>query len=163
LNWAAVSGATGYEIQIDTESSFTNAPTFRTTATRFAAPMDLIFPSYYWRVRTLRNTEVGDFSLPNLLNIAPNPPPAPIRGVVTIAAPNLRWASVTYATMYEVQVSRVPTFTSLIYGFSNITEPTFALPALQDGLYYWRVRGRYTNGTWGPWSVIEPLVVNVGS
>jgi hypothetical protein len=95
------------------------------------------------------------------------PPPAsavnaaPIRNYLTTASPILTWTSVTWATGYQVQVSRSTAFSPTVYDDSfaaNALSATVS-PPLGSGLYYWRVRAKKANGDWGTWGAIQTFTL----
>ncbi len=66
--------------------------------------------------------------------------------------PTLEWAPVSDATSYHIQLAYDSAFTSVILEDSTLTVPMFVCPSLKsEGAYYWRVRGRNTDGA-GPFS-----------
>ena len=76
--------------------------------------------------------------------------------------PTLTWNRISWATSYDVQIATTTDFrNSLVYEESTIgpelqhlvTEP------LDNGTYYWRVRGIGAGGE-GRWSAPEEFVVD---
>jgi len=78
----------------------------------------------------------------------------PAAGYVTNEVPTLAWKAVNYADHYQVQVSKVSTFATLVEDESLdegvLTFTTTKIAA--DGQYYWRVRAVAASGDAGPWS-----------
>ncbi len=165
LSWLAIAGATGYDVQIDTTNTFVNAATFRVAGTSFIVPYALPDPTYVWRVRLVIGTETSDYSAARQFNVNPAVKPAPYRNLFTTSTPTLAWGQVSYATQYEVQISRNNTFTALVATLTTPDGSTLSVvtPALTDGLYFWRVRAKQANGTFGPYSAAEPLFIHVES
>ncbi len=86
---------------------------------------------------------------------------APIRNTFNTATPTLTWGSVTWAAGYEVQVSSQSNFRSVGFASGELDAATLAVttPDLPDAIYYWRVRAKRANGSWGSWSPAETFVV----
>lgn len=83
-----------------------------------------------------------------------NVPLVPSLHVYTTRTPTLTWNRITWAAGYEIQVDNQPSFTSpefrrRVDGSNTLSVTTIPL---QNGRYYWRVRARRWNGTWGNWS-----------
>jgi WD40-like Beta Propeller Repeat len=95
--------------------------------------------------------------------VTPDPPDAfPRRTVFTTDTPTLTWNRISWATRYEIQVATTTNFsTSLVYeGATTGTElEHLVTQALDDRLYYWRVRGVGAGGA-GNWSAADEFVVN---
>jgi DNA-binding beta-propeller fold protein YncE len=76
--------------------------------------------------------------------------------------PTLTWNPVSGATGYEIQVDNNSAFTSPEYQsnllLSNDLEVT--TPEIPDGIYYWRVRAKRMDDTWGMWSAVDTMVVD---
>lgn len=85
---------------------------------------------------------------------------APVINYYT-ATPTLTWTSLTDAKGYEVQIATDGGFVNVVF---DMTAPaganTVTPPPLANGLYYWRVRGKNTDGVWGAWSYISTFVVD---
>jgi hypothetical protein len=60
-----------------------------------------------------------------------------------------------------VQISGSSLFTSVVYINDDLIAENRSLraPILNNGRWYWRVRARRANGTWGPWSAVGSYVV----
>lgn len=97
------------------------------------------------------------------LVIAPSPANAsPVRNVYTTHTPVLTWNALTWATGYEVQVDDALTFAVPDYKYDTLSASTLSVTTdfLTSGVWYWRVRGRKIDGTWGAWSAVESFTVN---
>jgi trimeric autotransporter adhesin len=151
LQWSAVTGASGYWLQVASDSAFTNLVISRDGITTTQLTMSNLTSgmTYWWRVGSWnaagqrsafsaawRFTGVGK---PTLLSPTDT---AIISGPIT-----LQWSAVPGATGYRVQVATD-------YPFANITvnlttANTFAtLPPLPLGKqYWWRVRVEGAGGT----------------
>lgn len=62
FSWSAVSGASGYEVQISTSPTFATVTTTLTSVTTSATASSLSSGTYYWRVRALTSSSSGSFS-----------------------------------------------------------------------------------------------------
>jgi hypothetical protein len=62
LTWDAVSGATGYEVQISSDGFGTDGTVFEDTAAsnRYVVPVDLPRSDYVWRVRATLPGDTSD-------------------------------------------------------------------------------------------------------
>jgi len=158
FSWTAGTGASRYEIALDTS----NPPvvTYPSTSTSFRPPSPLLLTSYYWMVRSLDSAgNVSDWSnggvdwevkitsvnlAAPVLNryAADNPYPMNL-------PPTVCWGPISWAEGYEVQVDNNSNFSSPAY--TNATIPTgtqcVTMDPLPDGTYYWRVRAMRTGPT----------------
>ncbi|HZI14190.1 MAG TPA: PepSY domain-containing protein [Myxococcus sp.] len=154
LDWSDVAGATSYEVQVATDSAFTNVVR---SASALSASSWAVSPalagntSYFWRVRAVNNCASGGFSAafsfttttqtcqpaaaPTLLS-----PANTAEGVAL--SPVLDWSDVTGATSYEVQVATDSTFATVVRSATALGTSTWTVtPALSaDSRYYWRAR-----------------------
>ena len=127
---------------------------------KFKAPA-IAEGTYYWYAQA--GDAAGnwsDWSTPFTITIVPPTPSrpslnAPAKGSLINAAenpPTLAWNAVDYAASYDLQVSTSSRFRTLEVEETDITETTYALSALDDGKYYWRVRAKNSNDVYGRWS-----------
>lgn len=84
---------------------------------------------------------------------------SPPRNYYTTATPTLTWGSVSWATWYDVEVSRNSGFTDRVFLGSPTGLSITVIPGLDDGTYYWRVRAKAPGRT-GNWSAIDSFVVD---
>lgn len=158
LTWNPIPGAAYYQLQFGT----TNPPdilidnlevTSYTTTNTLAA-------SYYWRVRAVSVTgTTSDWSEVWHFEIATPQNAAPMRNLYTTNQPTLAWGEVSWAMGYMVEIADNPNFTAP-YRY-EVGRDTFTLTTdpLADGLYYWRVRARKPDGSWGNWSGSDNFMV----
>jgi hypothetical protein len=93
--------------------------------------------------------------------------PSNVTSIVMVPA-DLKWSAAAGAASYQVQVSTVFDFTSIVFEQSNVTGTSIQVTALTNStVYYWRVRAANTlgNSDWSPvWSFITssggPLVAH---
>ena len=161
FSWNKTIGAVGYEIQYGD----TNPPTVTasTSATSYKPPQSLLNKVYYWRVRALLDDgSVSGWTQIQTVTIASAANAAPIRNYHTTATPRLTWSPITGALEYEVQAATTSKFSAPL-SFTAVvpgTELGVETTALADGVYYWRVRARYSTNKWGAWSPAENFAVD---
>ena len=167
IDWEPVSGATGYQWQLDYDTDFSTVPGgFEGSTNTSSARLPTLEPgaTYYWRVRvsqpvyspwsteqsftTSLDTESAVLRLES--------PEAGAAGVPV--KPLFQWSAVTGADKYELLLSADIHFTNP----SIIKTGTYALPATAwqgnisldyDTTYYWKVRARNVD-TYSAWSAV---------
>lgn len=88
----------------------------------------------------------------------------PTRNVFHTAQPALSWSRVTWAAGYAVEVARQPSFDSRVFETDTLGAGALSIMVgvlLADGVYFWRVRARRPDGSWGGWSATDSFVVDV--
>lgn len=159
LFWNKSVGATSYDVEWSTNSSFSNAST--QTVSDTSLKVGMLFPgtTYYWRVLASNSIAGNGAFSPSFTFTTQFPqvfPSAPILASPSHNSTNqplvvqLNWRPVTNQTGYEVQISSSPSFlsaTNIARADTFWTTPTLAYNAT----YYWRVRGTNTAGP-GDWS-----------
>lgn len=91
---------------------------------------------------------------------APPPNGAPSLDYYTTGTPTLTWGQVTWAVGYEIEVARNANFADIVYAHVGGV-PEITLPfALEDGVYYWRVRAVDASNNVGTWSAIMAFTVD---
>jgi hypothetical protein len=176
FTWQPVVGATGYTLQIDTDTDFSSGATSFSitpgTRNSFAIPTTspaLATGTYYWRV--VRNGETLGNTIFRSLFIGAAPPApvltAPANALLTnVNTPTLTWNAVVppsgvILSGYELQFATNATFTT---GLQSISVPTNSYtpnPALTDRLYFWRVRALYSaQNVPGPFSLVRSFTVD---
>ena len=160
LEWNAVTGATGYVLQVSTDNTFaTTVVNQSVTGTTYNVSGLNYNATYYWRVKATDGTNESDWSVVWSFTTMMQPltavvlsAPADGANNVTLT-PTLEWQSVATATGYEVQVSTSNTFTTTVYS-GTTTNLTQALSGLNyNTTYYWRVRA-LRGSEEGPWSAV---------
>ena len=132
-------------------------------ATVFAAPDELPYGIYYWRVFPL-----GDPPFDNVrrtLAISPPPPPPPNRVDAprpgsTIGELNatFAWEPIEGAASYEIEIDQSFEFDAP-FTFTA-TEPTFTMEdPIARGIYVWRVRSVNEYGVGGAWTLPQSFIV----
>jgi hypothetical protein len=87
----------------------------------------------------------------------------PVPNQFEVTVPTLTWNSVPSALAYQVQVDDDPNFSNPEFNDNTIPPDTLSVsPALSDGKqYWWRVRARRPDQTWGPWSGVNTFTIDV--
>jgi hypothetical protein len=115
LNWAPVSGATGYKVEVGRDASWSDTPVYTATAkvSQLTLPVSLPHASYVWRVAALNGSTIGHWSSETVdpeftraWTTAPQPL-APSGSTVGLY-PELSWTPIPSASAYEVQVTDKP-------------------------------------------------------
>ncbi len=166
FTWRAERYAAGYEIAVDTTSTFTSGAviTAQTTGTSYTAPVLAANRSYYWRVRTkIAGGSWSDWSTVSSFILNSPAAAAPLRTQLTTITPTLRWNLVNWAIGYKVEISRSASFSTVSDSQTVNGTNTLSLPTapLANGLYYWRVCPQRANGTFGTCSSPDTFVINV--
>lgn len=157
--WESITGAVRYELEY---GGLLNRYTINVVGTSYVLPSPLAPGIYYWRVRAFNNADVAsEWSMDWSFTVTSAAGVAPSRNYFTTNTALLTWYGVTWATGYEVQVDNSIAFATLEFSTNalpgNATSVTTS--ALPDGLYYWRVRAKRTDGTWGVWSATESFTI----
>jgi hypothetical protein len=161
FSWTREFRAAQYELELRTGVSLM---TFQVNEAQFRWPMPLLPNIYQWRVRALgQSGGMSEWSTPRSVTIISASNAVPSRNIFFDATPTLRWSRITWAIEYEIQVDESSSFTNPL-SFSatvlgNMREVT--TDPLRNGLYYWRVRAKRADETWGNWSVIDSFTVEV--
>ena len=186
LDWEDVATALGYRLQVS------KVPDFSTTVidevslsqSQYQVPDGVLsdFSLHYWRVRASNDggwspwtsawsftTTIAAPSTPVLLS--------PADGSTVSPTPLLDWNDVLTATIYRLQVSELPDFTTTVIDELSLTESQYQVPEgilttdgqitskiiskdergisgtlnIDNTQYYWRVRAS-NDGGWGPWA-----------
>ncbi|MEJ2628198.1 MAG: FISUMP domain-containing protein, partial [bacterium] len=83
---------------------------------------------------------------------------------ITDTTPSFAWSAVNTASYYQLQVDSSDSFSSLVIDQSDLTGTSFtAASALADNMYYWRVRGKDSQGNWGEWSAVWSFIISTPS
>lgn len=161
FRWQPIPGAVGYEIQYS-RGDVATSETIATSTNSFTPAIPLLTTSYNWRVRGIgAGSTFTEWSNIASVTIASSNSAAPARGLLDTNTPTLTWGPVTWAAGYEVEVDNnsnfaSPEFENSALGPNDLSVTTTPLP---DGNYYWRVRARRENGTWGNWSKADSFII----
>jgi formylglycine-generating enzyme len=169
---------TAYHIQISIDSDFIynivlddntlSSNVFTITAGTLANNT-----TYCWRVRTQNDDNVnGDWSIWNF-SVDMNEPvsPSPLDGSSIIdTSPLLDWGDVTGASSYEIEISTVSNFRSILETASGYALSQYQMSTIiSDNItYYWRVKIYNVDNVLGNWSGIwsfsigfNPIMISI--
>lgn len=156
LNWVATQNATGYLVDVATNS------TFRTFVTGYKArnvgnvtslPVSGLKANtlYYVRVRAYNAQLLGAYSATAAVRTMILVPAASASSSITVSGFNANWRAVTGATGYRLDVATDSGFANMLSGYANrdVGKVTrVALAGLTHGSsYYYRVRAYSAAGT----------------
>ena len=160
LDWADVSGATSYELQVAADSLFTS-PVINLTglaSSQYTVTTPLTNCTvYYWRVRA-NNGLPGPWStIWHFKTIMATPTLLlPINNATNVSlTPLLDWTDISCALNYRVQVSTNSGFTTTVVDTSGPSASQYQVVTgalSQSTQYYWRVRGYAGSGDSSAWT-----------
>ncbi len=164
LTWSGVSGASSYNLQISTSSSFSTLTVNQNGITTTSEQVSGLNSGaiYYWRVSASNSSGISGWSIAYRFfttGTASSQIPAapslvsPVSGATNVSlSPIVIWKSSTNAASYRLQVSISSDFSSTIFDQSGITSTSQQLSGLNSGaIYHWRVSASNSSGTSG-WS-----------
>ena len=168
-SWSIPVGANAYQFEYDDTTEFVD-PIFTSavlTSSVYTTPVQPI-GTYYWHVKARDIAgNWGDWSSPRTITILPLIPggpvlTSPVSGYLTNdTTPTLTWNVVPYGVKYQVQVSKISTFTTTVQDVTLDPDlVTIDLAALADGKYFWRVRAINANSEPGGWSIFRYITVD---
>ncbi len=161
LLWTQSEGATKYNLQLATDSSFSNLVInengLADTGKQVVGLSRLV--RYYWRVSAANNYESSAWSSPAFAFVTAGTIPSvpllslPSNGASDINVnPVLTWNASLGADGYTLQVSKSSTFTDFVYNQSGLTATSKQITGLNNfEKYYWRVSASNISGT-SDWS-----------
>jgi hypothetical protein len=167
MTWTPISGAVSYEVALDIVNGTPTPNIFSgySVGTTFKPPAPLYAATFYWAVRGVnRNGNPFPWSDTRSFTVLSLPNAAPVRNLYTTHQPRLTWNHVSWATGYQVQISKTSNFTgnTIISDVLSPDELFWVTDYLGNGTWFWHVRARRTDGvTWGSWSAAEPFHVFV--
>jgi hypothetical protein len=164
LRWHASGGATSYQLQLSTDSTFLTTSVDRSGISDTSTYVSGLLndTTYYWRVRasntggTSAYSAVWSFRTVAAALTTPTHVFPPNRATGISTNPTLRWNAFAGATSYRLQVGRDSAFSAVIVDQSAISDTFYQVGGLLDStMYYWHVNATYTGGTTAfspPWS-----------
>ena len=166
FDWADYPGATGYEIQVSTNTEFKpTAIKKTTTSSNYTPTKDLGANTVYrWRVRAKVGKEYSDWS-PVRFFMSANPPSIPI-----LIAPGNNKLLDGSSVLFDWKDVSVPTGVVFDYYYIEfVDDPStvyiWAKPVISQwtnsliggATYYWHVRSVATNGDYSAWSATRSV------
>lgn len=166
LDWSGVTGATEYQLQVATSSTFSFPVIDTTIGSTTYTTTTLSDDTYYWRVLAKDAggspgtwSTVWNFTIDTML-AAPTLISPTAGGLVGDTTPQLGWIAVADATEYQVQVDTSKTFSLPAIDVATTSTTYTVSSALAETVYYWRVRGKDSTATWGAWSAIWNFTIS---
>jgi hypothetical protein len=151
LTWSAVTGATTYNVQISTNSTFTNIEVDANLATTTYTYSGMNYNTqYFWRVRAGEAAGYNAFSshtsFTTLLGqVVLNTPANNATGVSPLSG-TFTWTALSGATNYRIQVATDVNFINMEINQDGIAATTFNYTNLNSvTTYFWRVIGYNSN------------------
>jgi hypothetical protein len=156
LYWTPVPGAESYTLVVigGSSSFYLNTSTERTYYTLSGLTNG---EAYWWEVAAVKDGRYGPFCPYWLFRVttmldAPSLPSPESGGVLSAEAPVLRWASVSGAEEYRLQLSDGPDYSVLLLDVLTPSNQYNLNVRMQDGVtYYWRVMA-HEGSIWSDWS-----------
>ncbi|MFN8358499.1 MAG: T9SS type A sorting domain-containing protein [Candidatus Kapaibacterium sp.] len=155
LTWQTLANATGYEVEIATDSAFLTGIISKKTSDPTLPLTSLTNNTlYYWHVRGTAAGQNGPWSdKRSFLVVIANPVlsmPADLATKIDTAG-ELRWLEVSGASSYRIQISTSTDFTSPLVNVNNgAPVTTYSYTGLApNSKYYWQIRASSALGN-GP-------------
>lgn len=159
LEWLAMTGATGYQVKLDTSATFTSPLSIDTVVSESNLALeDLLFrPLYYWKVRIYTQTDTSAWSDTWRFKVLSPKLNTPSNNITNVTLNSLDWNSIKGTKGYLLQVDSLSDFSapmifsdtvsnSFFHYFTNVPDYiTF------NKKYYWRVKLYHTKDT-SEWS-----------
>ncbi len=151
-----------YQVQVSNTSDFNYLLVYEGASLdnfyAFSDPLEE--GQWFWRVRGRDYADnYCNWTSTYNFTVDTTPPSIPVLetpdnlAVIGNNQPLLDWSSID-ASLYQFQVSDIMNFSTLIFN-ATTTDSFYQIPsALDDGFWYWRVRGKDDAGNWGYWSAI---------
>ncbi|MCC5927176.1 MAG: PQQ-binding-like beta-propeller repeat protein [Bacteroidetes bacterium] len=156
LTWSSVELINEYELQIATTNTFSQSATLVTEVlsdTTYQFSGASYSQQYFWRVRSLGNSETSEWTLTRSFTTVVEPPAAfslvsPVDGAVNVDLPvTFTWAASERATSYTVQLFEGEDSSEPV--MSEVTTQTeLTISGLEDfTTYFWTVTAGNAGGT----------------
>lgn len=153
-NWSAVSGATGYSLDVSTSSSFNPLVTgyngLSVSGTSFLVSNNISSGvTYYYRVRATKGGVVSANSGYTSVLTKPAAPTAAAATNIAATAFQANWSLPVGATSFRLDVSTSSSFDGFVSGYANVVVNTtsYSVNGLTAGvIYYYRVRAVNVSG-----------------
>ncbi len=161
FRWNSSPGATSYQLQVSTDSSFASTFVNDLTITDTSRLVTGLTnnSNYFWRVLSVNLAGKSSFSSPNKFKtiVALSEMPqlfSPVNNSGTQAIPlTIRWYTALRATGYRIQIAIDSLFSIIILDDSTLVDTTRTVTTFQSFTkYYWRVLAINISGS-SPYSV----------
>ncbi len=151
--WGAISGATGYYVQIAKNNTFTTSlQSFNATGTSQNFTGLDYNTAYYMRVRAVVGANNGPYSAIVTRTTDDLDKPTLSASTSSLTSLDASWTTVASATAYTLEVSTVSSFSTITRTINTTTATTASVTGLSyNTIYYLRVKGTWS-GNQGPWS-----------
>ena len=163
--WRAASGARFYRLRL-TDTLGNEIYTSANLTVLNQRPPEQPPGVLLWQVQAGdRAGNWSEWSTPRSLLVRPKIPAAPALLAPKIGlammgrTPTLDWNDAAWAVNYDFQVSRTSNFKVVIQG-GRTPSSEFTLITLEDGRYYWRVRGVNVDDENGKWSGYRSFIID---
>ncbi|MCB0735179.1 MAG: hypothetical protein H6608_02730 [Flavobacteriales bacterium] len=170
VDWRSLNGTKGYIVELDTSSSFADPWVLADTVSNPFFHWFDPFPleewydmTFYWRVKVYHSKDTSDWS--DVWSFSTRPRQSP--GLIYPADSSekipfgltFNWSALSGAAGYVLQYTEDPTFKSA--GVLTTSGTTISALLKPGTRYYWRVRGRNSQGQdIGEWSYIFTFVTD---
>ena len=147
LQWSPVSGAVGYQVEVDADGNWVGATVYNTPGTSFQVPTPQAPEVWHWRVRAdLGNGTFTEWSDPldgatyEILPLADVQPDPTMELGGTVQDVVLKWLPVPGATRYELQVGLDEDFTQPVETRTVVSTRYSPTITYDNDQFFWRVR-----------------------
>ena len=161
LKWKPIFIADHYELQFGRTNPI-QSPTITVASNTYLINEPLLQTTYYWRVRAVDGGgNISPWSALQQFTIVSPPLAAPSINVATSPTLTLTWSALTWATGYEVVIAKDQNFTPPFTDQAQVNAGTleYTTIPLAPGKYFWRVRAKKSDGTWGGWSTPQLFTI----
>lgn len=167
-DWDDVTDASGYQIQVNTNSSFSGTMEINeSVSTSNFSVIETLSDNttYYWHVRTKNEDGIlGDWSdtwsfsidIPAPTNLIPTD-----QSICTDPTPLFSWDDITGSTGYQFQLNTTSDFLGVMLSDENIANFSYfnADSFLSDSVHYFcRVRSKNEDNVWSDWGSINEII-----
>jgi hypothetical protein len=157
FTWNPVFNASSYRLQVSTDSTFSNLICNDSTVTTASKQLTILSANkqYFWRVNAKNIAATSGYSPVWSIKTIVSTPAISSPGNSSTNIPvagTIKWNAVEGATLYQLQVSQLSSFSILVLNDSTIIDTVKIFSGLQNNVkYYLRVRALSIDG-WGQYS-----------